>query len=400
MSAIFKTVLACLVGLFTSAVYANAKTEATLRVQSFNATGTRNLDSQRGGFLTAIQLAADTTYEAWRVHVDLTGAAQNGATDLLDWQSREAFIGYAWEDGLVRVGRQVVTSGRADGFNPTDILSPWNRTRMTLDESWQRDGRLAVLIKQNLADYSIQAMAFHDNRYDVLPKPPLVGLNFSQDMKWRDAYAMRLDYNGANIEGGLMLYTGADLQPSFDLSAVSLGRITETHTYTQLIGADAAAAFKGITWRSELACLRTASSSSNMWVRKPQCQAVLGMDHSWGNINFLVQVAQIHVKDWQPPTKTLDFLFSATVGQAQAQETIVSARVATSFYNEALQIELPCSFGERASDQACRPRLKWAVSDHLTAHLGADIYRGSPHGYFGRLKDNSLAILGLEFFAP
>lgn len=399
MKAILKYGLVCLISMLAHVAY--AETEATLRVQSFNATGTRNLDDRNSGFNMATQATIAMTQSTWQAYIDVTGAAQNGSYDVLEWQSREAYAGLKWNDGLLRVGRQIISSGRADGFNPTDVMTPWNRTRLSLGDNWQRDGRLAAFIKQDWADYSFRVMAFHDNRYDTLPKPPLSGLVINKDTQWRDAYAMRVDYSGTNLEGGLIAYTGADLQPSFDVTALALGRIQETHTRSQLMGADAAGTIKSVAWRGELACVRTASATTNsMWIRKPQCQAVFGLDRSWDSSNLLLQIAHIQVQDWQQANTPLYTLFAAMVGQGQAQQTLLSARVATAFYNEALQLELPCSLGLQASDYACKPRIKWTVSDNLVFHMGADVYAGSQLGYLGRLKDNTLAMLGIELVAP
>ena len=109
MKAILKYGLVCLISMLAHVAY--AETEATLRVQSFNATGTRNLDDRNSGFNMATQATIAMTQSTWQAYIDATGAAQNGSYDVLEWQSREAYAGLKWDGGLLRVGRQIISLG-------------------------------------------------------------------------------------------------------------------------------------------------------------------------------------------------------------------------------------------------------------------------------------------------
>lgn len=93
----------------------------------------------------------------------------------------------------------------------------------------------------------------------------------------------------------------------------------------------------------------------------------------------------------------LEALYAATVGQGRAAQTLLTGRVATTFLNDSVQLELVCGFGMGVADRACRPRASWVLSDHTLLHLGADLYAGDDSGYFGRLGDNSLVFFSLEF---
>lgn len=374
------------------------QTDHTVHIQSFYADSNRHLDNQQGGLFSVLNLAGTLNYQQIQAKVDIIAAyQQEDSQNLLSLQDREAFIGLNWGSGFIRAGRQIIPSGKVDILNPTDILTPFNYTRMTIDDDLQRDGRAAIRLRQDLANYTINLMSFYDNRYQVLPMPEGTGLNIIEDKKQREAYALRLDYSSQYIDVGLLFYTGADLQPAFHLSGLMAGIIQQTHHRTDLVGVDATGTVNGIAWRAEAACDQLKQDTTiTEWVRQPQCQIAMGADYSIGENNFLAQVTHLNIRDWHAPNNDLSRLFATLTGQSQAEETIVTARFMRTWYNDTIQTELPCSYGVRAADWACRPRIYWAIQDHLKLSLGADVFSGSEYGYLGRLKKNNMVLIGFN----
>ena len=67
------------------------------------------------------------------------------------------------------------------------------------------------------------------------------------------------------------------------------------------------------------------------------------------------------------------------------------------WFNETLEAELLIVATLGRHDRLIRPRLSYAIDDHLRLTLGADVYQGSDEAFYGRLRRNSASMAELRF---
>jgi hypothetical protein len=79
----------------------------------------------------------------------------------------------------VRVGRQIVARGRADGVNPTDNLTGEDLTLLTPDDDDRRLGTTAVRASYYPGDISFTGFWLPEFRGHRFPLPPAPGLTFA-----------------------------------------------------------------------------------------------------------------------------------------------------------------------------------------------------------------------------
>lgn len=65
------------------------------------------------------------------------------------WEAREVYVDFSYNEWDVRIGQQIFQWGRADGYNPTNCLSPQDLSVYSPDYDDKRMGRLAARITYN-----------------------------------------------------------------------------------------------------------------------------------------------------------------------------------------------------------------------------------------------------------
>ncbi len=71
---------------------------------------------------------------------------------------REGYLNYTAGDADLRIGKQIIVWGRADGINPTDNLSPRNYTLLVPENDDQRMGARAAKVNYHVADATVTAV--------------------------------------------------------------------------------------------------------------------------------------------------------------------------------------------------------------------------------------------------
>lgn len=312
---------------------------------------------------------------------------------------RELLVHYQHAGTRVSVGRQIMPLGRSDGINPSDVLTPWHRTELVLDDTDQRAGRLAARIDQEIDSLLVSAIFFYDNSYNELPITDS-GIRIDVDKKRRPAGALIIDRTGEQVDWSVSYYDGADLQPSYDVSSVAAGVIKETHKRSKVFSADVAFNIVGFGMRGEISCSELEKSKSpTEIVRSNQCAMVYGVDHDIrGDDNISLQAYYIRADDINAsnihPSLVRDY--AALIGQSKQNQGGVIIRYNIITLNDSLNLEFPLAFSIDTKGHAFSPRLTYQLSDHVRLRIGVDHYSGDSEGILGRLKHNSLVFLGLQ----
>ncbi len=320
---------------------------------------------------------------------------------------REAYVDFNAEPFSVRVGRQIIAWGRADRINPTDSLSPRDFTLLVPDDEQQRNGIDAVQLRYAInSALSVTAVVARSD-FNVTPQgalpPNLVLAGLPRETEW----ALKLDHSGSGIDWSVSYFDGLSRAVRFrlDFANPRAPVFRGDSERMQKLGADFAVAQGAWTFRGEIAhahissgCTACASDARRV------TSAVLGGDVDFAEtMNFNVQVFANLKEDFADPAGLTSVRDALALGLNRlntdyaARETGLTLRLSDRLLNDKLRWEISAVLDLSGNSYAIRPRLTYAVNDHLRLTAGLDHFDGPSQSYFGALTKNSTAFALLSW---
>ena len=384
-----------------------ANITGSLRAEYFHSSN--DLDAKEGFGGLALQVKAqpifndalDAKIEARVMAPDLTGRRDYGLEG-------ELLEGYAviHLSGLdLRVGKQNVAWGRADGINPTDNLTPRNYRVMLPYEEDQRFGvwgvRAIAALPRGLTLSLFASPDFEPHKVPL----PAGGLQVDRRLpenglrNW--VAGIKLDRSGETTDWSLSYYHGPSLTPT----ALSAGpTVTLGYDRTHVLGFDFARNFGRFGFRTELAYTFSKSTSLDPNASKGRLYLVAGVDRTFGQkLNVNVQGLLRWIPRRVDPAKVADpsvlaaaLLNSIVRGQEERLSPGLTFRVSNLWRQDTLRAELFGMINAPRGDFYLRPLVNYDVSDKVRVSTGANIYRGIRTTQFGAQRPNSGAFVEIR----
>lgn len=136
---------------------------------------------------------------------------------------REAYADRRFGTCGVRLGRQIISWGRADGINPTDRISPRDYTLLVPEEADSQSGADGLQLSCDVAQGTLTAGAFAPFAGSAVPLPARPGLRYQTAASAGPVRtAIKYDRNNGPLDWSVSLYRGADVLP--ETAAVVLDR--------------------------------------------------------------------------------------------------------------------------------------------------------------------------------
>ena len=333
------------------------------------------------------------------------GWQDQGAADGASGRVREAYVDFDAEPFSMRLGRQIIAWGRADRINPTDSLSPRDFTLLVPDDEQQRNGIDALRLRYAVSPaLSVTAVAAK-SKANVTPNgllPPNLSLGESpRDTEW----ALKLDHSGSGIDWSVSYFDGLSraLRYRLDFANPRAPVFRGDVERVQKLGADFAIAQGAWTLRGEVAHSRLGPDTGPTCTACPSdarrvTSAVLGGDVDFAEtMNFNVQVFANVKENFADPAGLTGVREALALGLNRlntdyaARETGVTLRLSDRLLNDKLRWEISAVLDLNGNSYAIRPRLSYAVNDHLRLTAGLDHFEGPSQSYFGALAKNSTA---------
>ncbi|MFT5690760.1 MAG: hypothetical protein ACI92E_000083, partial [Oceanicoccus sp.] len=395
----------------------------------FSATIEQNLavNSQNGNtqkFRTTIEPRwdidlSDTAHLVAVGRVRYDTAAKSGlsdSSDYFDLDLREFYVDLQWHNAYLRLGKQQIVWGQADGLRVLDVVNPFDLREFILPDFEDRRIPLwTVNVEFPLNDvWTTQLLWIPDQSYDELPDTgslykmtsPLVipevpagvavriedaekphkkmkdsdfGVRFSAFLAgwdvalnymyhYRDQPVLYRYYDGANIT----------VEPRYERS--------------HLVGGSFSNVFGDTTLRAEFGYssdryfLTSNRLDSDGIVRSGEFSYVLGVDYQgWTDWFISSQVFQSILDNEQ------DGLVRQKV------DTSVTLLIRRNFMNEVLTAEALLIQNMNESDGLLQVFLEYELTSNVQVKVGADLFYGSKEGMFGQFKENDRFTLGVEF---
>jgi len=355
---------------------------------------------------------------AFKVNPLLYTYGLNG-TDSLDFRMRELYLDLYFKNFDLRIGKQQVVWGKADGVFITDIVSPLNLTEFLLPDFDEiRTGIYATKFDYYLGNSTLEMIWSPVMTPTETPKPGSIWY-LQPDF----AAPPTFDYSRSKIKSSLenselfFKYSLLSSAIDFDIMAAYTWDATPTmhvqkqmvidsnthqpvlqglliqpeHHRLKVLGGSFNKVIKGFVLRGEGAYYNgkyfqtTDPMAPDALVQKDYLNYVLGLDYMKGDWKFSTQFIQKRILDYEEPI------------QEDEVQNLMTALIHGDVLHQTLHLELFSYIGLDYGDALIRPKVTYDFSDSFSLLLGSNIFVGDQRGLFGRYQNNSMIYTKIKY---
>lgn len=341
--------------------------------------------------------------------------------DSLNFTMRELYLDLYFDNFDLRIGKQQVVWGKADGVFITDIVSPLNLTEFLLPDFDEiRTGVIAAKLNYYIGNGTLEAIwipqftptirpgagsiwyvepdfpapaTFDWSKSEISPS-----LENSEFFLKYSAMTSKIDFE---IMGG---YTWDDnptmhIQKEFSIDSTTMPPspslsgllVTPEHHRLTIAGGSFSTEIKGIILRGEAAYYNgkyfqtTDPMAMDALIQKDYLHYVFGLDFSIGNVKMSAQFIQQYILDYN------DMMY---------QDEAVNTATFLARYDmlrETLHLEMFSYIGLTNNDALIRPKVTYDFDDSFSILLGGNIFVGDEQGQFGQYGDNSMVYAKIKY---
>lgn len=355
---------------------------------------------------------------------------------------REAFVNLYAGPVDLRLGQQIIVWGRADGFNPTNNLTPFDFRIRSPSEDDRRLGNVGARAFLNLAPVRLEGVWIPFYSPTQLPTSVALpdGVSFGTPMtpaaKLKNGLgAGRVHLELPSFEASASYVFGYAPLPGLALQDFNAGRsygirIAQRPYKQHVLGADfstVVADYLGL--RGEAAYRIPLLWRKKLYAARPDLQYVLGVDRTFGSLSVIAQYIGRHVFDWarqpepDPPfdpsilgslPDPLSGLAAQTVtasinevlaarnqilfAQTAPTQHLMSLRLEWLAFNQTLSLSTLGLLNFTTKEWLVFPKVSYQISDDMSSAIGAEIYGGPQDTLLGLLeRERSAAYAELRF---
>ena len=321
---------------------------------------------------------------------------------------RELYWRYGAGPLDVKLGRQLVIWGRADGINPTDKLAPRDFTLLAPEDSAQRHGNEAVQLALDTGSGSVTALWFPHAASNTLPLKAIPDVRYETGKPRQSQWALKWDATGEGIDGSLSYVDGVDPMPDLELGALDANGITVAvaNHRMRMLGADLSIGSGKLVWRAEAAWTRTDSQGPDDFTRKKnQFAFVGGPELGFGESSTVgLQATYQRVLQFRDPdgianpiVRAIAWQQAAVGNQTSRIQRGMTLRLASRWLNDSLLAETSAAALWPGNSGVWRTKLGYAIDDHWSAQAGSERYFGPDRSFFGQLGKKPLLYVQLRY---
>ncbi|MCD6201638.1 MAG: hypothetical protein J7K46_07510 [Bacteroidales bacterium] len=341
--------------------------------------------------------------------------------DSLNFTMREIYTDMYFKHFDVRLGKQQIVWGKADGVFITDIVSPLNLTEFLLPDFDEiRTGVIAAKIDYYTGNSTIEGIWIPQFTPTTRPQPgsiwyiqpdfpapPTFDWSKSKvkaSLKNSEAF-LKYSFMGSNIDFDLMGGYTWDANPTMHAqkkmemdtatmppTPVLTGLlITPEHHRLYVTGGSFSTEIGGFILRGEAAYydgkyFQTMDpKAEDALIQKDYINYVVGLDYSIGGVKVSGQFIQKLILDYN------DYI---TEDKSQNMATFLAHY---DMLRETLHLELFSYIGLTNGDALIRPKITYDFDDSFNILLGSNIFVGDRDGWFGQYKDNTMAYVKVKY---
>jgi len=319
---------------------------------------------------------------------------------------RECWVSTSLGKIDLKIGQQIVVWGRADGINPTNVITPQNILIRSPDED---DKRLSNFLIRSFYRYKTLRFEFiwipvyssSTSPAKLIPLPPNInftGIEQPAPTIANSSVGFKADLTLAKIDFSLSFYNGFALMPGLKGTPAPIGLKVDLNPYRfNMIGTDFSTSLGSWGLRGEFAYSNPVSSYKKDFAAEADLQYVIGLDKSIGNFSIILQYLGrkvMNFKTLERPSTPLELVaytlqMKNRMLKSQLHEIShsLSFRPALSLMNETYLLEAGSLYNFTTEEWLIRPKISYSFTDALSASLGCEIYRGPKESLFGIIDD-------------
>ncbi len=338
-------------------------------------------------------------------------------SDSLDFRLREIYLDMYFSNVDIRIGKQQIVWGKADGVFITDIVSPLNLTEFLLPDFDEiRTGIISAKFDYYVGNSTFEAIwipQFTPTERPAqgsiwyiqpdFPAPPTFDWSKSEITPSLENSEIFLKYSfmGSAIDFDIMGgYTWDDnpamhvqkvIDPTTQPPSLTGLYITPEHHRLYLTGGSFSTEIKGVILRGEAAYydgkyFQTEDPlATDALIQKNYLNYVVGLDFSIGDVKLSGQFIQKYILDWET---------GMTEDETNNMATFLAHYDAL---RETLHLELFSYIGLTDGDALIRPKITYDFEDSFSILLGSNIFVGDEKGQFGQYGDNSMVYMKIKY---
>ncbi|MCD4828968.1 MAG: hypothetical protein K8R90_06015 [Candidatus Cloacimonetes bacterium] len=332
----------------------------------------------------------------------------DGLSDELDISLRQAWFDIYFDNVDIRLGRQQIIWGKADGAFITDVISPRDLSEFILPDFEEiRIAVTAAKLNWYLGNSTLEAVWIPAFQATILPDsssiwapslpdfPMPATFDYSKatvnDKPANSEAALKFSYMGSSMDFEIMAAYLWDDNPTMHLypQADNTLKAVPQHHRLPLAGTSLGKPVGGAVVRSESAYYFGKKFASEDLAANGICERdfvhyLVGYDHNWFEINVSFQFIQEYILDYDESIRNDEFTSTATF---LASKT---------FLRETLELSLFSYYGVNEQDALLRPKFSYDIADGFNFLLGANIFIGD-EGRFGQYNANDMVYLKIRY---
>lgn len=329
---------------------------------------------------------------------------QQNYIEELEMGFRELYLDIYFDSLDLRIGKQQIIWGKADGVFITDIVSPKDLRQFLLPDFDEiRIGVIALKADLYFGDNTLEAVVvplFTPTRTPEtgsiwlvtpdFPVTPTIHSTVEVDMKAANSEIFaKYSYLGSQFDLELMAGYMWDDEPALHITNPGPLEITPEYHRLILIGGSFSTTMAGVVLRGEGGYyngkyFRTSDIAAGGVIEKDYVNYLGGIDFSLMGINLSAQFIQQAIPEYDE--EIVDDQF----------ENMVTFMISDTFFRDTLRLELFSYLGLNNMDSLIRPRIIYDIRDGLELQIGANIFTGH-EGDFGQYDDNDMLTVKLEY---
>ena len=340
-------------------------------------------------------------------------------TDSLDFRMRELYLDLYFDNFDIRIGKQQVVWGKADGVFITDIVSPLNLSEFLLPDFDEiRTGVIAAKVNYYFGNSTFETILIpvftpterppSGSIWNIQPDFPVTPTwDFSREtitpsLESSEVFLKYTALTSAIDFEFMGAYTWDDnptlhVQKEFGVDSSTMQpiltglNITPEHHRLVIGGGSFSSEIKGVILRGEAAYyngkyfLTEDPLQPDGNIQKDYLHYLVGLDFNLGPVKFSSQFIQQTILNYD------DNILN------EKTENTMTFLARYDMFRETLHLELFSYIGLTNEDALIRPKISYDFDDSFSILLGSNIFVGDEKGRFGQYGDNSMAYVKVKY---
>ncbi len=342
-------------------------------------------------------------------------------SDSLNFRMREIYMDLYFDNFDIRIGKQQVVWGKADGVFITDIVSPLNLTEFLLPDFDEiRTGVIAAKLDYYIGNGTIEAIFIP--QFTPTQRPASNSIWYIEPdfpatptFDWSNSeitpslanseFFLKYSQMTSKIDFELMGGYTWDDAPTMHVEKV-FGKDTSTmppkpylkglnimpeHHRLTVAGGSFSSEIKGVILRGEAAYYNGKyfqtedMSAEDAIIQKDYLNYVVGLDFNIGSVKLSAQFIQKYILDYD------DMMIDDEINN------MATGLIHYDMMRETLHLELFSYIGLTNGDALIRPKISYDFDDSFNILFGANIFVGDEEGQFGQYQDNSMIYTKIKY---